>query len=547
MNEQSGKILLVEPDEGLNAALLKVLSEAGYEVSTDYREGMKAVLAFEPDLVILGADPPQLDCCDLVSEIKGSKHTRKIRIVMLVHGNSPERTRGIDLGADDAVSLPFEPAELLSRIRTQLRSKQDADELSERVHTIAESRKASLRVVKAVNKERRTFVAGAISVVSVLVIVGVTSLLLYHRGHAEDVRVYAAITHMQSGAMSQQKLIERSHQGLASQTASAAAISSPQPSQKANREDSSPTVGDQADNADALKSQMAKVEGRLDKLESQGKVAHTIIDEYEPSVCLIHVVLTFRDHASGLKLHYLEMTSSGEPTTDKSNNPLLSLTGTGPEVQVDVFGTGFLASDDGRILTNHHVAEPWWQNDEMKDMLDQGLEPVITEMKAYFPRIPHGVPITTAAISSDADVALVKGNISGMGLKHIALADSRGSAVGGAPVVLLGYPTGVDAILARTGSATLQAIAASSQGDSRQVMEELAHRHLIKPLVTQGHIGDILSDKIVYDAQTTSGGSGGPLFNDQGEVIGINFAMLRDFGGSNFAIPVRFARPLLKP
>jgi serine protease Do len=63
---------------------------------------------------------------------------------------------------------------------------------------------------------------------------------------------------------------------------------------------------------------------------------------------------------------------------------------------------------------------------------------------------------------------------------------------------------------------------------------------------TQGHIGDVLPDKIVYDAQTTSGGSGGPLFNNEGKVIGINFAMVREFGGSNFAIPVGYGKSLLK-
>ena len=214
---------------------------------------------------------------------------------------------------------------------------------------------------------------------------------------------------------------------------------------------------------------------------------------------------------------------------------------------MDVFGTGFLASDDGQILTNHHVAEPWWQNADLKEMLDQGLEPVIAEMKAYFPRISHGIPIVTKAISSEADVAVVKGNVSGLGLRHLALGDGRDSAEGGSPVVLLGYPLGVAAILARTRPATLDEIAASSQGDPKQLMEELARRHLVKPIVTQGHIGDVLPDKIIYDAQTTSGGSGGPLFNDQGQVIGINFAVLRGFGGSNFAIPVHFARPLLRP
>ena len=55
----------------------------------------------------------------------------------------------------------------------------------------------------------------------------------------------------------------------------------------------------------------------------------------------------------------------------------------------------------------------------------------------------------------------------------------------------------------------------------------------------------MLADKIVYDAQTTSGGSGGPLFNPEGKAIGINYAMLEDFGGSNFGIPARYAERLL--
>ena len=57
--------------------------------------------------------------------------------------------------------------------------------------------------------------------------------------------------------------------------------------------------------------------------------------------------------------------------------------------------------------------------------------------------------------------------------------------------------------------------------------------------------GDVLPDKIIYDAQTTSGGSGGPLFNRKGKVIGINYAIMRDFGGSNFGIPARYAQAFL--
>lgn len=67
-----------------------MLSEAGYDVST-YQEDMKAVVAFDPDAVVLGADPPQIDCCDLLSQIKGSENTRAIRVVMLSPGGADER------------------------------------------------------------------------------------------------------------------------------------------------------------------------------------------------------------------------------------------------------------------------------------------------------------------------------------------------------------------------------------------------------------------------------------------------------------------------
>jgi S1-C subfamily serine protease len=180
-------------------------------------------------------------------------------------------------------------------------------------------------------------------------------------------------------------------------------------------------------------------------------------------------------------------------------------------------------------------------------MLNQGVEPVIAEMTAYFPGVANGIAVSTEKISSAADVAVVKGNVSGLGIKQIVLADGRRSIVSGGPVVLLGYPTALDAILARAGAETLESIATATQGDPKQVMQELARRKLIRPTTTQGHIGSVLPDKIVYDAQTTSGGSGGPLFNNEGKVIGINFAMVREFGGSNFAIPVVYGKSLLRP
>jgi DNA-binding response OmpR family regulator len=549
MGYETGKLLVVESDEALREHIVAVLSNAGYEVSTDYREGMKAVLAFEPDAVVLGADPPQLDCCDLLSEIKGSEHTRNIRVVMLSPGGSTERTRGLDLGADDVLSLPFDSHELLSRIRSQLRNKSIADEFGKRLRFAEENRNATQQVVTAVNEERRTLRIGVLATVAVLIVAGLTFFFFYRRGQEQNTRVYAAITRLQTGVLTQQRLMERSRQAVEGAEPGPALASDSQKLQlqKKSEDLRSQIAVNKTEDTSALQNQLTTVESRLQKLETEGQVAQTIIETYEPSVCLVHVVLGFRDHATGLRLHYAGLTSSGDPTTDEHNNPLVSLSGIGPEVHMDVFGTGFLASASGEILTNHHVAEPWWQNDDLKEMLDQGVEPEITEMTAYFPGVPHGIAINTEKISSTADVAVLRANVSDLGIKQIALADHPRSAVSGGPVVLLGYPTALDAILARAGAATLQSIATTSKGDPQLVMEELARRHLIRPIATQGHIGDVLQDKIVYDAQTTSGGSGGPLFNNEGKVIGINFAMVREFGGSNFAIPVALGKSLLKP
>jgi DNA-binding response OmpR family regulator/S1-C subfamily serine protease len=549
MNDKAKKVLVVESDDSLRQHIVAVLSEAGYEVSIDCRAGMKAVIAFNPDAVVMGADPPQLDCCDLLSEIKGSEHTHNICVVMLSPGGSAERARGLDLGADDVISLPFDSHELLSRLRSQLRNKSVADELRGRLRLAEENRTSAQQVVTAVNEERRTLRVGGRASVAVLVVAGLIFFFSYRRTQEQNTRVYAAITRLQSGVLTEQQLMERSRRALGDGERGSSQASETQKLQlqKKSEDLRSQIANAKTENASTLQSQLAAVDSRLLKLETEGNVAQTIIQSYELSVCLIHVVLAFRDRTTGLRLHYAEMTAGGEPTTDEHNNPLLSLTGNGPEVHLDAFGTGFLVSASGQILTNHHVAEPWWQNDDLKEMLDQGLGPVIAEMTAYFPDVPHGIAVNTEKISSVADVAVVKGNVAGLGIRQIALADGRGSVVTGGPVVLLGYPTALDAILARAGTETLHSIATATKGDPKQVMEELARRRLIRPVTTQGHIGDVLPDKIVYDAQTTSGGSGGPLFNNEGKVIGINFAMVREFGGSNFAIPVGYGKSLLKP
>jgi S1-C subfamily serine protease len=301
-----------------------------------------------------------------------------------------------------------------------------------------------------------------------------------------------------------------------------------------------------AQEASALRGQLRKTEGRLRQIESADSVAQAIIKTYSQSVCLIHVSVAIREQSSARPLRYVGLAPDGEPLIDLKGQPALTLDGTGPEVRVHSLGSGFLAGEGGRIVTNHHVVEPWWQDESMGSMKEQGLEPVISEMQAFFPGSPRPHPCVTERISTDADLAVARVELGDL-KREIPTFDTLGEAnLSGQAVVLMGYPTGIEAILARADEATVREIVIASRGELKSILAELAQRNLIRPTVTQGHVGDVLRDKIVYDAQTTSGGSGGPLFNQRAKVIGINFAIVKNFGGSNFGIPGRYAQVLLR-
>jgi S1-C subfamily serine protease len=257
------------------------------------------------------------------------------------------------------------------------------------------------------------------------------------------------------------------------------------------------------------------------------------------------VVVEFRDKESG-QLILVSTDATGKPQVDDKGMVSLGTEGTGPPLQLDIFGTGFLVARDGRLLTNHHVAEPWWGNEELKPLLDRGASAFAASYTAYFPGSSQGIGAKLDRTSPDADLATLK--LQTAAPPHTAVLevdDRREASVSGDPVVLIGYPTGIEGILARAGNDITHKVVENAH-EVTQIVSQMAAQNLIRPTTTQGHIGDVLKDKIVYDAATTSGGSGAPLFNRDGKVIGVNFAMLNDFGGSNLAVPVRYADELLK-
>ena len=520
------KVLVVEADASLREHIAQILADAGYEVSAEFAATLKTVLASLPDVIVLGANPPQLDCCDLLADVKRSEQARHVRVIMLAAGGSAERIRGLDLGADDVLSLPFDDRELLARVRAQLREKRPEDELRESVRNGRKSQRDARRVIHALDEGRRALRLG-VSLLIVVALLATAGLgFLYWRSQRQNVRVYTALAKLQTGIASERELLDLARRARVQveQNASDSTEAQRQNLKRQSKELRDRLVSGDPSQVAELERQLRAANERLQRLETESTVAQDVIHSYSASVCLLHVVVGFRDKGSGLILRYATIAPADAPLANANGKTQVQLGGIGPEVRMDVFGTGFLASADGRIVTNHHVVEPWWKNDDIAELLKQAveLEPMVLEMTAYFPGISHGIPVALRKISSDADLAVVAGNISGLKLKLLAMDDSPKAAVSGRPVVLIGYPTGVDAILARTSEDAVRSIAANTNGDSKSLMSELAHRNLIRPVNTQGHIGDVLSDKIIYDAQTTSGGSGGPLFDAVGKVIAVD-------------------------
>ena len=549
-------VLIVDAEAPRRELLQRLLQQGGHNTLTaEYTaEGLRAALNSPPDVILLGMDPAEPLSANALTEIKELANTAQVRVIALVGGGSPVRVRALQLGADDAISAPLEDDEVLARVRTQLRHKRAIGELGAKVrnaeqsYQVAQTAFQALAVTEKMTRDafslERVLKIGVGALLALAVVIAGIFFSYSHKAEKETKRAYSVIAQLEHSVQSEEQLLasarrlreDPSNTDLLEQRQQLQ-----QKSQALQQKLSAPDGGDVTE----LRKQLQDTTARLSKIEGNAEAAEGIIHNFAPSVCLLHVSVAFNEKSSGRRLRYGGISSDGSPLKDSDGNTVYTTEGRAPEVRADFFGTGFIAGE-GKILTNHHVVQPWWQNDELNGIVEQGLEPAIAAIDAYFPNAGNGIPVAISQISDEADLALIHGDLTDLRRPILRLDSSKEAAVSGEALISVGYATGLDAILARAGDDAVREIVKVTGGEPNLVLTELAKRKLIRPLVTQGHVGDVLPDKIVYDAQTTSGGSGGPLLNRQGGVIGVTFAIVKGFGGSNFGVPIRFATPLLK-
>ncbi len=125
--------VLIADDEPHQLELISFnLQQAGFSVTTA-KDGQQAFdLAEEllPDIIILDWMMPHMSGIEVCRALRGISETKMIPVIMLsARGEEGDRTLGLDIGADDYMTKPFSPKELIARVRAVLRrSRPDINE-----------------------------------------------------------------------------------------------------------------------------------------------------------------------------------------------------------------------------------------------------------------------------------------------------------------------------------------------------------------------------------------------------------------------------------
>jgi S1-C subfamily serine protease len=280
-------------------------------------------------------------------------------------------------------------------------------------------------------------------------------------------------------------------------------------------------------------------------------LAPNLRSQFGNGVCLIAGTYMLFEPGTGRPFRYPETQTneSGETLQSGDEQPILTAEGNGAPFIRDFSGTCFHVGA-GYVLTNRHLAvEPW--------TADEGVQSVagsvkgqfrVTRLVAFFPGIRSSFPVRVRQTSTRDDLAVGYVDPAGLPQNLPALPldrDSDASMVG-KTVVMMGYPSGEDRLIATIPESEARSLRERCGASVETLLSCLSERNYIKPLTTQGHISDLEARTVVYDARNAVGGSGSPLFGQSGRVIGVNFASFTEMPDQNYAVPIRYAFPLLE-
>ncbi len=305
-----------------------------------------------------------------------------------------------------------------------------------------------------------------------------------------------------------------------------------------------------------LLGEIEKKNGVIKTYEEIVNFAPKISANYRDGVCLIIGTYSYND-SQKRPLRYLDHSFDNGSALSADGKLNVSFEGTGNIYSEEFSGTGFVV-EEGKILTNRHIAQPWYGDANDKLIINLGGRPEIKEIYAYFPKYKTPFALKQAGFSTESDVALCKFDPGENKFPNLPLAgldepDSPAANtvdITGQAIVLMGFPTGVDGIIAQLTDGQFKSEIERKLRTSDKA-SGLAQRGDLIPQVSQGHVTRLVAGRITHDAPTTEGGSGSPIFSSAGKVIGINAQVTVDQAGgqvpgANIAVPIQAAFNLIR-
>lgn len=121
MERLAGKVLIVDDDENISEVINMYLKSSGYNTrtATNGKDAQTVYIEYDPDIILLDVMIPVIDGIDLLKWIR--KQGEKPVIMLTAKGDTFDKVLALELGADDYIVKPFEPKELLARVKAVLR------------------------------------------------------------------------------------------------------------------------------------------------------------------------------------------------------------------------------------------------------------------------------------------------------------------------------------------------------------------------------------------------------------------------------------------
>lgn len=268
------RVLLLNLSADSLRAANNALAGRGYDVSADSGLTVDQLVTLSPEMLITEITSSDMNCCTLISQLKARPQTESpLKVVLIVRGGPLGRAHGLDLGADDVISFPFETVELAAKVRAQFRKRSPQEEFKSMLkYAILQKQfvDVAVELLSGLLSKRRFWLNPAIFALCTAAAFAAAYIGISSRGTSKEAHeLRADIARLTSGIGQQSELLRRAEFASGAFGALSGSASVARGSIKVQSEGIGKRVVAGSSDVDSLKRQLGNTRDRLRVLETE--------------------------------------------------------------------------------------------------------------------------------------------------------------------------------------------------------------------------------------------------------------------------------------